>query len=115
LGPDQLDLHVVGADDEHAVAQSPGNRVMCGGGQWIWTGSRTGRPGVAVQARERHRNKRKSGADWRFTTADARVKLERLYPAVSGSVAGHKVRAGEHDAGQRRIRPVEPRHGVQRH
>ena len=26
----------------------------------------------------------KIGADWRFTAADARVKLKRLYPAVDG-------------------------------
>jgi hypothetical protein len=38
---------------------------------------------AAAAARERDRNRRKSGADWRFTTADARVKLKRLYPAVS--------------------------------
>ena len=38
---------------------------------------------AAVAARERDRNKRKAGADWRFTTADARVKLKRLYPLVS--------------------------------
>ena len=38
---------------------------------------------VAVSARERDRNKRKSGADWRFTTADARIKLKRLYPVVN--------------------------------
>ena len=28
------------------------------------------------------RNKRHSKADWQFTTADARVKLKRLYPAI---------------------------------
>ena len=38
---------------------------------------------AAVAARERDRNKRKAGADWRFTTADARVKLKRLYPVVT--------------------------------
>jgi len=29
---------------------------------------------------ERDRNKRQAGIDWRFTTADARIKLKRLYP-----------------------------------
>jgi hypothetical protein len=29
---------------------------------------------------ERDRNKMKAGIDWRFTTADARIKLKRLYP-----------------------------------
>lgn len=29
---------------------------------------------------ERERNKIQAGIDWRFTTADARVKLKRLYP-----------------------------------
>ncbi len=27
-----------------------------------------------------HRNKHHAKADWQFTTADARVKLKRLYP-----------------------------------
>lgn len=34
-----------------------------------------------VAAWERDRNKRHTKADWRFTTADARVKLKRLYPS----------------------------------
>ena len=38
---------------------------------------------AAVAAREQDRNGRKAGADWRFTTADARVKLKRLYPVVN--------------------------------
>ncbi len=33
-----------------------------------------------VAAWEQHRNKRHAKADWQFTTADARVKLARLYP-----------------------------------
>ena len=37
-----------------------------------------------VAAWEAARNDRKVGADWRFTTADAREKLKRLYPAVEG-------------------------------
>jgi hypothetical protein len=35
-----------------------------------------------VAAWERDRNKHHSKADWQFTTADARVKLKRLYPAL---------------------------------
>jgi hypothetical protein len=35
-----------------------------------------------VAAWEADRNERKIGADWRFTTADARIKLKRLYPSV---------------------------------
>ena len=31
---------------------------------------------------ERPRNKSKTGIDWRFTTADARIRLKRLYPSV---------------------------------
>ena len=31
---------------------------------------------------ERERNERHAGINWRFTTADARVKLKRLYPAL---------------------------------
>jgi hypothetical protein len=35
-----------------------------------------------VAAWESERNERQVGVDWRFTTADARIKLRRLYPAV---------------------------------
>ncbi len=31
---------------------------------------------------ERSRNDRQAGIDWRFTTADARIKLKRLYPTL---------------------------------
>jgi len=34
-----------------------------------------------VTAWVKERNERKVGVNWRFTTADARVKLRRLYPA----------------------------------
>ncbi len=34
----------------------------------------------AIAAWERPRNKNKSGINWRFTTADARIKLKKLYP-----------------------------------
>ena len=34
-----------------------------------------------VEAWENERNEREVGVDWRFTTADARVKRRRLYPA----------------------------------
>jgi hypothetical protein len=33
-----------------------------------------------VAAWEKDRNKRHTKADWQFTTADARIKLKRLYP-----------------------------------
>ena len=39
------------------------------------------RLGQVVGAWVRERNERKVGVNWRFTTADARVKLRRLYPA----------------------------------
>ena len=35
-----------------------------------------------VEPWEAERNERQVGIDWRFTTADARIKLRRLYPAV---------------------------------
>ena len=35
-----------------------------------------------VAAWETSRNKKHVKADWQFTTADARVKLKRLYPAL---------------------------------
>jgi hypothetical protein len=31
---------------------------------------------------ERERNARQMSVDWRFTTADARIKLKRLYPSI---------------------------------
>ncbi len=38
----------------------------------------------AVAAWEADRNQRTVGIDWRFTTADARIKLKRLYPSAQG-------------------------------
>ncbi len=35
---------------------------------------------AAIAAWQSDRNKRRSGTDWRFTTADARIKLKSLYP-----------------------------------
>ena len=35
-----------------------------------------------VAAWEARRNRHHTKADWQFTTADARVKLKRLYPAL---------------------------------
>lgn len=35
-----------------------------------------------VEAWMEHRNQEKTWIDWRFTTADARVKLHRLYPSI---------------------------------
>jgi hypothetical protein len=35
-----------------------------------------------VAARQGDRNKKHANADWQFTTADARVKLKRLYPTL---------------------------------
>ena len=35
-----------------------------------------------ITAWENRRNKTHTKADWQFTTADARVKLKRLYPAI---------------------------------
>jgi len=32
-----------------------------------------------------NRNRRQRGVDWQFTTADARIKLKRLYPYVQMS------------------------------
>jgi hypothetical protein len=36
----------------------------------------------AVAAWQRRRNQQHRKVDWRFTTADARIKLERLYPSI---------------------------------
>lgn len=35
-----------------------------------------------IAAWERERNENQTGIDWRFTTADARIKLKRLYPII---------------------------------
>jgi DDE superfamily endonuclease len=35
-----------------------------------------------VAAWQQDRNKNHTKADWQFTTADARIKLKRLYPAI---------------------------------
>jgi hypothetical protein len=37
-----------------------------------------------VAAWETNRNARKATIDWQFTTADARIKLKRLYPSFQG-------------------------------
>jgi hypothetical protein len=36
----------------------------------------------AITAWERSRNNMNAGINWRFTTADARIKLKRLYPTI---------------------------------
>jgi hypothetical protein len=43
--------------------------------------SSLGRLGQVVAAWEDERNERMVGVNWRFTTADARIKLRRLYPS----------------------------------
>jgi hypothetical protein len=35
-----------------------------------------------TKAWEKHRNLNPKGVDWQFTTADARIKLKRLYPQI---------------------------------
>ncbi|GAG37746.1 unnamed protein product, partial [marine sediment metagenome] len=37
---------------------------------------------TAIAAWERSRNENKTGIDWQFTTADARIKLRKLYPTM---------------------------------
>ena len=37
---------------------------------------------TSVAPWERSRNESGTGIDWRFTTADARIKLKRLYPKI---------------------------------
>jgi len=37
---------------------------------------------TAISAWERLRNESKTGIDWQFTTADARIKLRKLYPTI---------------------------------
>ena len=40
-----------------------------------------------VEAWEADRNRKHAKADWQFTTADARVKLKRLYPSAMNNRA----------------------------
>ena len=64
--------------------------MMTSGGAWrrtaSWAASRTiGFPNkpeltAEVAAGEQRRNTHHAKANWHFTTADARVKLARLYP-----------------------------------
>jgi hypothetical protein len=35
-----------------------------------------------IQAWKQQRNSASKGVDWQFTTADARIKLKRLYPVI---------------------------------
>ena len=35
-----------------------------------------------IAAWEENRNKKSNSVDWRFTTADARIKLKKLYPSL---------------------------------
>ena len=37
---------------------------------------------AAIGEWERRRNAQRTGIDWRFTTADARIKLRKLYPTI---------------------------------
>jgi len=48
----------------------------------------------AASAWEDERNERAVGVNWRFTTADARIKLRRLYPSDASSTAGGSGRGG---------------------
>jgi hypothetical protein len=38
---------------------------------------------AAVDRRQKDRNNSRATIDWRFTTADARIKLRRLYPKIN--------------------------------
>jgi hypothetical protein len=35
-----------------------------------------------IKAWEESRNEKSNSVDWRFTTADARIKLKKLYPSI---------------------------------
>ena len=39
-----------------------------------------------VEAWQQRRNRESVRVDWRFTTADARIKLKTLYPSIQGGV-----------------------------
>ena len=37
---------------------------------------------LEIAAWEKERNQKSCSVNWRFTTADARIKLKRLYPSI---------------------------------
>lgn len=37
---------------------------------------------LEIAAWEEERNQKSDSVNWRFTTADARIKLKRLYPSI---------------------------------
>lgn len=39
-----------------------------------------------IKAWERTRNEERVGCDWQFTLDDARIKLKKLYPNISGKL-----------------------------
>ena len=51
---------------------------LVGAGKALLIG--TGR--AQVTAWQQRRNDKQAGDSWRFTTADARIKLKRLYPSI---------------------------------
>ena len=53
----------------------------CRASAWTAGSGRRPRLSQVVTAWVKERNEREVGVNWRFTTADARVKLRRLYPA----------------------------------
>ena len=62
-----------------------GSAVVAAAWVAVWLGSALrGRPALErhVTAWERDRNGAGVAADWRFTTADARIKLRKLYPTI---------------------------------
>ena len=54
----------------------------CSVGNASTAASRPGDAGPRATAWMHERNVAQTTIDWRFTTADARIKLKRLYPAV---------------------------------
>ena len=63
----ECELSVLG---RHCLAQRTGSVAALRGKVTPWT---------------ENRNRRQRGVDWQFTTADARIKLKRLYPYVQMS------------------------------
>ena len=55
---------------------------QCSGPAHTWTKSVLRRE---VDAWQNQRNRDMVRVDWRFTTDDARIKLESLYPAIQNS------------------------------
>ncbi|WP_220196412.1 hypothetical protein [Ktedonospora formicarum] len=48
-----------------------------------------------ISVRQAQRNQVQTKINWRFNTADARIKLKRLYPSFNSGVTVYQYRKGK--------------------